>query len=145
MADFFQGQNERIVDGVRYVKYLDLNKWYCVVVPKDKDAYNEMCDYKVWDDDKGDVRDIYWFMKFHEDKFYLMEEYLFNFIDAECNLLINMYEEEWIEGENLQKTLEITDRMINNCDNEEFLILAKKFRQLVEKAIEANTCVGCFF
>ena len=145
MADFFQGQNERIVDGVRYVKYLDLNKWYCVVVPKDKDAYNEMCDYKVWDDDKGDVRDIYWFMKFHEDKFYLMEEYLFNFIDAECNLLINMYEEEWIEGENLQKTLEITDRMINNCDNEEFLILAKEFRQLVEKAVEANTCVGCFF
>ena len=145
MTDFFQGHNERIVDGVRYVKYLDLNKWYCVVVPKDKDAYNEMCDYKVWDDDKGDVRDIYWFMKFHEDKFYLMEEYLFNFIDAECNLLINMYEEEWIEGENLQKTLEITDRMINNCDNEEFLILAKEFRQLVEKAIEANTCVGCFF
>lgn len=35
-----------------------------------------MCDYKVWDDNEGDIRDIYWFMKFHEDKFYLMEKYL---------------------------------------------------------------------
>ena len=91
------------------------------------------------------MRDFYWFMKFHEDKFYLMEKYLFNFIDAECNLLINMYEEEWIEGDNLKKNLEITDRMINNSDNEEFLELAKEFRNLVLKAIEVNTCVGCFF
>ena len=145
MEDFFQGKDERIVDGTRYTRYLDLDKWYGIVVPKDENAYNEMCDYKVWDDNEGDIRDIYWFMKFHEDKFYLMEKYLFNFIDAECNLLINMYEEEWIEGDNLKKTLEITDRMINNSDNEEFLELAKEFRNLVLKAIEVNTCVGCFF
>ncbi len=145
MGDFFQGKNERTVDGSHYVKYLDLNKWYCVVVPKDQTAYNEMCDYKVWDDEKGDVRDIYWFMKFHEDTYCFMEKYLFNFIDAECNLLINMYEEEWIENDNLTKTLEITDRMINNSDNEEFIELAKEFRDLVVKAIDNNTCVGCFF
>jgi hypothetical protein len=145
MADFFQGKDERIVDGIHYVKYLDLNKWYCVVVPKNQDAYNEMCDYKVWDDEVGDVRDCYWFMKFHEDSYLLMEKYLFNFIDAECKLLINMYEEEWIEGENLTKTLEITERMINNCDDDEFVELAKEFRGLIVKAIENNTCVGCFF
>lgn len=29
--------------------------------------------------------------------------------------------------------------------NEEFLELAKEFRNLVLKAIEVNTCVGCFF
>ncbi len=45
----------------------------------------------------------------------------------------------------MKKTLEITDRMINNSDNEEFLELAKEFRNLVLKAIEVNTCVGCFF
>ncbi len=145
MADIFQGKNEKTVDGTRYVRYLDLASWFCIVVPKNPVAYNEMCDYKIWDDEKGDVRDSYWYMKFHEDTYYLMEKYLFNFIDAECNLLINMYEEEWIEGDNLPKTLEITDRMINNCDNEEFLELAKEFRTLVEKAIEHNTCVGCFF
>ena len=33
MEDFFQGKDERIVDGTRYVKYLDLTSWYCVVVP----------------------------------------------------------------------------------------------------------------
>ena len=145
MGDFFQGKNERTVDGTRYVKYLDLNKWYCVLVPKDENAVNDMADYSFWDDKKGDVRDCYWFMKFHEDIYLLMEKYLFNFIDAECNLLINMYEEEWIEGDNLSKTLEITDIMINNSDNEKFVDLAKEFRALVEKAIQYNTCVGCYF
>ncbi len=145
MGDFFQGKNERIVDGIHYVKYLDLNKWYCVLVPKNENAVNDMADYNFWDEAKNDVRDDYLFIKFHEDTYLLMEKYLFNFIDAECNLLINMYEEEWIEGENLQKTLQITDRMINNCDNDEFIELAKEFRMLVEKAIEYNTCVGCYF
>ena len=42
MGDFFQGKTERIVDGTRYVKYLDLNKWYCVLVPKDEEAENDM-------------------------------------------------------------------------------------------------------
>ena len=59
-------------------------------------------------------------MKFHEDTYLLMEKYLFDFINVECDLLINMYEEEWIDGENLSKTLEITGRMISNCDNKEF-------------------------
>ena len=145
MADFFQGKNERTVDGTRYVRYLDLNKWYGIVVPKNHDAFEEMCDYKIWDDEEGDIRDIYWFMKFHEDTYYLMEDYLFNFIDAECDLLINMYEEEWIEGENLPKALEITDRMINNSDKDEFIRLDKEFRELIVKAIEHNTCVGCYF
>lgn len=145
MGDFFQGKDERIVDGTHYTRYLDPNKWYGIVVPKDQNAYNEMCDYRIWDDEKGDIRDSYWFMKFHEDAYLLMEKYLFHFIDAECNLLINMYEEEWIEGDNLPKTLQITDRMINNCDNDEFIKMAKEFRNLVEKAIQYNTCVGCYF
>lgn len=143
--DFFEEKNERIVDGVRYVKYLDLNKWYCVVVPKDEKAFDEMCDYNVWDNKKGDVRNGFFYMKFHEDGYYLLEEYLFNFINVECDLLINMYEEEWIEGENLPKVLEITERMINNSDDEEFLKLANEFRNLVEKAIQCQTCMGCFF
>ena len=58
MGDFFQGKDERIVDGTRYTRYLDLDKWYGIVVPKDENAYNEMCDYKVWDDNEGDIRDM---------------------------------------------------------------------------------------
>jgi hypothetical protein len=143
--DFFQGKTERIVDGTRYVKYLDLNKWYCVLVPKNDNALNDMAGYDFWDEDKGDVRDDFFYMKFHEDTYLLMEDYLFNFIDDECHLLINMYEEEWIDGENLPKALEITNRMINNCDNEEFIKLATEFRGLIEKAIEYKTCVGCYF
>ncbi len=140
---------ERVSDGTLYkikrTKYLDLNKWYCIVVPKSENAYDEMSNYRIWDEEKGDVRDCYLFMKFHEDTFCLMEKYLFNFINTECGLLINMYEEEWIEEGNLKKTIEITDRMINNSDNDEFIELAIEFKKLVEKAIELNTCVGCYF
>jgi hypothetical protein len=39
-----------------------------------------------------------------------MEKYLFNFIDAECGLLINMYEEEYAEHDILPQILEITNR-----------------------------------
>ena len=145
MGDFFQGKDERVVDGVRYVKYLNLKKWYCVLVPKDEKAMNEMAVYNFWDESKNDVQDEFLFMKFHEDTYLLMEKYLFNSIDAECDLLINMYEEEWIEGDNLLKTLEITDRMINNCDSEKIAELAKEFRSLVESAIQYGTCVGCYF
>ncbi len=74
-----------------------------------------------------------------------MEKYLFNFIDAECDLLINMYEEEYAEPGYLPQILEITNRTINSCDNDEVLKLVKEFRALVEKAIELNTVVGfCF-
>jgi phosphorylcholine metabolism protein LicD len=32
MRDFFQGKDERIVDGTRYTRYLDLDKLYGIVV-----------------------------------------------------------------------------------------------------------------
>ena len=145
MGDFFQDKDEHIVDGIRYVKYLDLNKWYYILVPKNENAINNMADYHFLDEDRNEVREDFLFMKFHEDTYLLMEKYLFDFINVECDLLINMYEEEWIDGENLSKTLEITGRMISNCDNKEFHELAMKFRDLVEKAIHFGTCVGCYF
>ena len=64
---------------------------------------------------------------------------------AECGLLINMYEEEYAEPDILPQILEITNRTINNCDNEEVLKLAKEFRSLVEKAIDLKAVVVfCF-
>ena len=63
MGDFFQGKDERIVDGTRYTRYLDLDKWYGIVVPKDENAYNEMCDYKVWDDNEIVNNSLHFFLK----------------------------------------------------------------------------------
>lgn len=128
-----------------YKEYLDMNKWYYILVPVNGEANNALSDYAFYDKDADKVKDGFLYMRFHEDKYCLMEEYLFNFIDAECDLLINMYEEEFADQEVLPSILEITDRMINSSDNEEFIKLASEFKELVEKAIEFNTCIGFFF
>ena len=126
-------------------KYLDLNKWYYIVVPMNQTTYDELCDNSFYDNENDCVKEGFLYMRFHEDAYCLMEEYLFNFIDAECDLFINMYEEEFAEKEILPMILEITNKMISSSDNEEFVILANEFRELVEKAILYETCVGFIF
>lgn len=128
-----------------YKEYLDMDKWYYILVPVNDEANDAISDYAFYDKDADKVKDGFLYMRFHEDKYCLMEEYLFNFIDAECDLLINMYEEEFADQEVLPSILEITERMINSSDNEEFIKLANEFKGLVEKAIEFNTCIGFFF
>lgn len=128
-----------------YKEYLDMDKWYYILVPVNDEANDALSDYAFYDKNADKVKDGFLYMRFHEDKYCLMEEYLFNFIDAECNLLINMYEEEFANQEVLPSILEITERMINSSDNEEFIKLASEFKGLVEKAIESNTCIGFFF
>lgn len=127
-----------------YVEYLDLKHRYYIVIALKKELEDNIYDCHFFDEN-GDIKEGYQGFWFDEKLFLLMEKYLFNFIDAECDLLINMYEEEWAEPEILPHILEITDRTINNCDNDEVLKLAKEFRSLVEKAIDINAVVGfCF-
>ena len=128
-----------------YKEYLDMDKWYYILVPVNDEASDALSDYAFYDKDADKVKDGFLYMRFHEDTYCLMEEYLFNFIDAECDLLINMYEEEFADQEVLPSILEITERMVNSSDNEEFIKLANEFKGLVEKAIEFHTCIGFFF
>lgn len=128
-----------------YKEYLDMEKWYYILVPVNDEANDELSDYAFYDNESDKVKDGFLYMRFHEDKYCLLEEYLFNFIDAECDLLINMYEEEFADPEVLPSILEITERMVDSSDNEEFIGLANEFKGLVEKAIQFNTCVGFFF
>ena len=49
------------------------------------------------------------------------------------------------QPETLPKVLEIIDRQMKNCDNDEVLELAKQLRDVVSKAIEVKSPVGfCF-
>jgi hypothetical protein len=122
-----------------------MDKWYYILVPVNDEASDILSDYAFYDKESDRVKDGFLYMKFHEDKYCLMEEYLFNFIDAECDLMINMYEEEFADQEHLPSILEITERMIDSSDNEEFIELANEFKGLVQKAIDFNTCIGFFF
>lgn len=125
-------------------EFLDLNHRYSIVIALDKEHENELIDCHFYND-YGEFKDGFMGMYFNEKKFLLMEKYLFNFINTECDLLISMYEEEWAEAGKLPQILEITSRMINNSDNQEFLKSAKEFKKIVEKAIELDTFIGfCF-
>ena len=44
-------------------KYKANDKWYCVLVPKNENAENDMADYNFWDESKNDVRDDFFYMK----------------------------------------------------------------------------------
>lgn len=127
-----------------YKKYLDMNKYYVILVPLNETAEDDMYRYEYLDNNHK-IKPDFLSMTFHEDTFCLLESYLFNFIDKECDLSINMYEEEIAELEQLPKILEITERMINNSDDKEFIKLAEEFKSLVSKAIDFKTCVGFYF
>ena len=127
-----------------YTEYLDLNHRYYIVIALKKELENNIYDCHFFDE-KGDIKEGFDGFWFDEKLYLLLEKYLFNFISAECDLIIHMYEEEYAEPETLPHILEIIDRMVNNCDNEDVLKPAKEFRKLVEKAIELDTVVGfCF-
>lgn len=127
-----------------YVDYLDLNHRYYIVIALCKELEDQLYDCH-FTDNNGNFLDGYEGMWFDEKSFILMEKYLFNFIDAECDMLINMYEEEYADADKLPKIKEITKRMIYNSDNQDFIQLANKFLAIIEKAISLNTIVGfCF-
>ncbi|MBQ7501189.1 hypothetical protein IJT93_00540 [bacterium] len=124
-------------------KYLDLTHEYYILAPLSEDAMNRVYRYEIYDN--GEISDVFLSMTFYEDTFCYIDHRLFVFINASCNLFINMYEEEIIETEDLPKVLELTKDLIANSDEERFIAFAKEFQHLVEVAIEKNTCIGfCF-
>ncbi len=126
------------------MEYLDLNHRYYIVIALSKDKEDHLFDCQLFDDN-GEIKAGYDGFWFDEKMFLLMEQYFFNFIDDECDLIITMYEEEFVFPEQLQQVIEIVKRMMCECDNDEVLELAKKMLCLLEKAKELNTAVGfCF-
>lgn len=124
-------------------EYLDLEKDYFILVPLNEEGLNELYSYDIYKDDY--VSNNIKAMIFHEDTFCYMESRLFDFINVECNLLINIYEEEIAETDQLMKILDITDLLIKNSDDEKFLEFANEFRLMITTAIEKNSCIGFYF
>lgn len=138
-------KNNKITEIKGYTKYLDLSHRYYILTPLTKQALSDLYDANFINAENRKVKEEYSYMEFDEETFLLMEEYLFNFISVECNLIITMYEEEWAEGEMLNDILKIAERMINNSDNEKFIELAQKFLVLVKIAIEKERVLVFYF
>jgi hypothetical protein len=74
-----------------------------------------------------------------DDYRYLENKKYFDFLNVECNCLIDLYENEDISNEKLPKGLEITRLLIDNTDDERFITLLRKFVDIFELAIKCNT------
>ena len=135
-----------------HVEYLSLNHRYYVVIALRKELEDSIFDCHFFDDN-GNIKEGFEGFWFNEKVFLTVEKYLFDFINSECGLWIDMYEEEDIFPEKLRQALEITNRQILAVekdadkipDSDVFLETAGKIKALIEKAIELDTVVGfCF-
>ena len=135
-----------------YVEYLSLNHRYYVVIALRKELEDSIFDCHFFDDN-GNIKEGFEGFWFNEKVFLTVEKYLFDFINSECGLWIDMYEEEDIFPEKLRQALEITNRQILAVekdadkipDSDVFLETAGKIKALIEKAVELDTVVGFFF
>ena len=135
-----------------HVEYLSLNHRYYVVIALRKELEDSIFDCHFFDDN-GNIKEGFEGFWFNEKVFLTVEEYLFDFINSECGLWIDMYEEEDIFPEKLRQALAITNRQILAVekdadkipDSKVFLETAGKIKALIEKAVELDTVVGfCF-
>ncbi len=135
-----------------HVEYLSLNHRYYVVIALRKELEDSIFDCHFFDDN-GNIKEGFEGFWFNEKVFLTVEKYLFDFINSECGLWIDMYEEEYIFPEKLRQALAITNRQILAVekdadkipDSKVFLETAGKIKALIEKAIELDTVVGfCF-
>jgi hypothetical protein len=123
--------------------YLDLDNKYRILVPLNDKATECLYGYDIYEN--GEIRSDIVGIEFHEDTFYYMENRLFDFINVECDLLINMYEEEVLENNQLDKAMNITQIIIDNTDDEALLDFAHKLLRLMNLAKESGTVVGFYF
>lgn len=143
-VDRMSDNNEIEINDLGRVEYLNLMHRYYIVIAQGEEYLDHLYDCHFFDDN-GDIMEGYEGFWFNERLFLLMEKYFFIPIDDECNLLINMYEEEYAEPEILPKVLEIVNRQLMNCDNDEAFELGNQLRDVIVKAIEVNSPVGfCF-
>lgn len=84
-------------------------------------------------------------------EYFTSEEYLFletqkylDFLNVECDCLIDLYEEENIINEKLNNALEITKIIKKNTDDEKYIALLNRFIDIFELAIECNTYVNIY-
>ena len=134
---------------VKYVKYLDIKKEYYILVPLNKKALEDLYRYKIYkkhcQEDECIIKDTFKAMIFHEDTYYEMESMLFDYINVECDIIINMYEEAIVENNQLEKVLLLTNSLLESSKDENFIKFATEFKSLVELAIKKKTVIGFYF
>lgn len=79
-----------------------------------------------------------------DEYFYLESKKYLDFLNVECDCIIDLYEDEDIPNDKLIKALEITQILIKNSNDEKFIHLANKFVEIFNLAIQSNTYVNIY-
>ncbi len=79
-----------------------------------------------------------------EDYFYLETKKYLDFLNVECEVLIDLYEDENIPNDKLNNAIEITRILRDNSSEERFVYLANKFIDIFKLAKKCNTYVNIY-
>ena len=124
-------------------QFLDLTHEYLILVPLNETGVEDLYQGNIY---KGNfINANFKYMLFNEETYYFLEKKLFDFINVECDMLINMYEEEIADPSKLLKIQDTTDLLLRNNDDEKFSELIEEFKELLKLAIEKKTCMGFYF
>ena len=125
--------------------YLELTHDYRILVSFDEESTNKLWSCELYDENDGGINHNMRCLSFHEDTFYYMEDYIFNLLNAKLGLLINMYEEEYIETEQLDQAIDIMENIIDNTDDKAVIDFGRNILDMMKIAKEHGTIVGfCF-
>lgn len=124
-------------------KCINLSNEYRILVPFDDKTEERMYRYDLYQD--GEIRPEFYGIEFHEDTFYYMETRLFGFLNVECGLLINMYEEEVLENDLLDKAINVINLVIDNSEDDVLSDFANKLIDCINIAKQQGTVVGFYF
>ena len=124
--------------------YLDLNNDYRILVPLNEEATSKLWSCELYDEDGGINCNMICF-SFREDTFYYMEEYIFLVLNSKLGISINMYEEEYIDTNQLDDAIDIMESILNNTDDNAVIDFSQKLLEMMRMAKEKGTIVGfCF-
>ncbi len=79
-----------------------------------------------------------------DDYFYLEEKRYIDYLNVECNVIIDLYEDEDIPNNKLNNALNITRILRDNSSEERFIKLADTFIYIFKLAITSNTYVNIY-
>lgn len=125
-------------------EYVDESHKYYILVPLNENGEEQLYNYDFYDD-KGGVNSNFKFMMFNEETFLYMEKRLLDFINVECDVLINMYEEEILEHEQLPKARQTIEKVLRNTDDKRLIEFACELEDLIDFAVENKKEVGFYF
>lgn len=129
---------------LKFNEYVDPNHKYYILAPLNEEGIEQLNQYNFYDKNGG-INNNFIAMEFDEETFLFMESRLFDFLNVKMDLLINMYEEEIIENDQLPIARGIIIELQQNSDNTRFMEFSNELLRLIDVAIDKKTKVGFYF